>query len=117
MFTPFVVFPCIPRESERGTERRVVERTGASERERGTERKREREAKRESGTAIEREAERGDACASNNDVFRCSAPYTAWRSMPVLTPAQGRSGRAPWGGQRGVEVGEGRQRASTERKK
>lgn len=36
----------------------------------------------------------GDACASNNDVFRCSAPYTAWRSMPVLTPAQGRSGRA-----------------------
>jgi len=55
-------------------------------RERGREREREREKERGKGWR--------DACASNNDVFRCSALYTAWRSMPVLTPAQGRSGRA-----------------------
>lgn len=57
---------------------------------------------------------RRDACASNNDVFRCSAPYTAWRSMPVLTPAQGRSGRA--GGLAGArEEAEGGASRSRER--
>ena len=34
MFTPFVVFPCIPRESKRGTKYRVVERTKIGERRR-----------------------------------------------------------------------------------
>lgn len=59
---------------------------------------------------------RRDACASNNDVFRCSAPYTAWRSMPVLTPAQGRSGRA--GGLAGArEEAEGGASRSRERER
>lgn len=59
---------------------------------------------------------RRDACASNNDVFRCSAPYTAWRSMPVLTPAQGRSGRA--GGLAGArEEAEGGASRSSERER
>jgi len=59
-------------------------------------RRAEKEVTRERERERERERGKGwrDACASNNDVFRCSALYTAWRSMPVLTPAQGRSGRA-----------------------
>lgn len=72
------VFPCAPearRERDadaRSEKRRSRENRGKQRREKGR---------------------KGDACVSNNDVFRCSAPYTAWRSMPVLTPAQGAGGR------------------------
>lgn len=72
-------------------------RTRVGRTERNTERKRENGRRERRGK--EREGE------SNNDVFRCSAPYTAWRSMPVLTPAQGRSGRA--GGFAGTGRGKG----------
>lgn len=47
VFTPFVVFPCIPREGKRGTKYRVVERTNIGERRcigaRGCEKERESE--------------------------------------------------------------------------
>lgn len=65
VFTPFVVFPCIPRESKRGTKYRVVERTNIRERRciayedaRKRERGRVRENKGERETEIEWEAER-----------------------------------------------------------
>lgn len=32
-------------------------------------------------------------CGATRCVFRCSAPCTAWRSMAVLTPTQGRRER------------------------
>jgi len=82
-----------PGDEESETRTRAGRKESRGQRERERERERERDgAERRGGKGLgEKE---GDACASNNDVFRCSAPYTAWRSMPVLTPAQGRSGRA-----------------------
>lgn len=87
-------FPEIRRERDADPRRENREKYREKEGEWKKREERKREGRREGGRRM-----------SNNDVFRCSAPYTAWRSMPVLTPAQGRSGRA--GGFAGTGGGKG----------